>query len=120
VTDPGRTGKPGNSPGGQGGPAGPDEPERSQPGLSRERTDLAWTRTAIAFAATGAAVLKNHLIAGLIVLSLGLVTWGVSRLLRAPADDESRPRRLLLVTILVTAVGMVALGVALTTPTSVR
>jgi uncharacterized membrane protein YidH (DUF202 family) len=117
VTDPDRTGKPGRSPADPGGPAGPDEPADSQPGLARERTALAWTRTAIAFAATGAAILKNHLVAGLIVLGLGLVTWVVPRLLAAPADDESRPRRLLLVTISVTAVGIIALGVALTAHT---
>ncbi len=75
---------------------------------------MAWTRTAIAFAATGAAILKNHLIAGLIVLGLGVVTWAL-RLAFPPAiDDGSRPRRLLLVTITVAAVGVIALVVALT------
>jgi uncharacterized membrane protein YidH (DUF202 family) len=93
----------------------PDDPEDSQPGLARERTDMAWTRTAISFAATGAAILKNHLVAGVVVLCLGLATWGLRRLLPGTADDdESRPRRLLLVTIAVTAVAVVALGVALT------
>lgn len=96
------------------GPAdGPDEPEDRQPGLARERTDLAWTRTAIAFAATGAAILKNHVVPGIIVLGLGLVTWGVRRLLPARADDESSPRRLLLVTIAVLVVAAVSLGVSL-------
>jgi uncharacterized membrane protein YidH (DUF202 family) len=90
---------------------GPDERER---GLARERTDMAWTRTAIAFAATGAAILKNHVIAGIVVLALGLVTWGMRRLFPATVDDGSRPRRLLLVTITVTLVGLIALGVALT------
>ena len=93
----------------------PDEPEESQPGLARERTDLAWTRTAIAFGATGAAILKNHLAAGLVVLGLAVVTWGLRRMLPAPGSDESAVRRrLLLMTIAVTGVAVVALVVALT------
>jgi len=97
-------------------PDAPDEPEESQPGLARERTDLAWTRTAIAFVATGAAILKNHLAAGLVVLALAVVTWGLRRMLPAPGGDEAAiGRRLLMMTIAVTGVGMVALVVALTT-----
>ena len=65
----------------------PDEPEESQPGLARERTDLAWIRTAIAFAATGAAILKNHLAAGLVVLGLAVVIWGLRRMLPAPGGE---------------------------------
>ncbi len=98
-----------------GGTSRPGEREDLELILARERTNMAWTRTAIAFAATGAAILKNHLIAGLVVLALGVVTWAM-RLAFPPAiDDESRPRRLLLVTITVTAVGVVALVVAVTT-----
>jgi uncharacterized membrane protein YidH (DUF202 family) len=75
---------------------------------------MAWTRTAIAFAAAGAAILKSHLIPGLVVLGLGVVTWGL-RLAFPPAiEDGSRPRRLLLVTITVSAAGVVALVVAFT------
>jgi uncharacterized membrane protein YidH (DUF202 family) len=93
---------------------GPAQGEDLEHRLARERTNMAWTRTAIAFAATGAAILKNHLIAGLIVLGLGVVTWGL-RLVFPPAiDDESRPRRLLLVTITVSAAAVVALVVAFT------
>ncbi len=94
----------------------PDEPEESQPGLARERTNLAWTRTAIAFTATGAAILKNHLAAGLVVLGLAAVVWGLRRMLPAPGGDEAAVgRRLLMLTIAVTGVGIVALVVALTT-----
>jgi uncharacterized membrane protein YidH (DUF202 family) len=82
--------------------------------LARERTNMAWTRTAIAFAATGAAILKNHLVAGLVVLALGVVTWGMRLAFPPTIDDQSRPRRLLLVTITVSAVGIVALVVVFT------
>jgi uncharacterized membrane protein YidH (DUF202 family) len=93
----------------------PDDPEDTQPGLARERTAMAWTRTAISFAATGAAILKNHVIAGVIVFILGLGTWGLQRLFPA-AHGEDRQRRLLLVTIAVTAVALVALGIAFSAP----
>jgi uncharacterized membrane protein YidH (DUF202 family) len=90
----------------------PDDPEDSDPGLARQRTDMAWTRTAISYAAAGAVILKNHLVAGLIVLALGVGAWGLHRLFPKTADDPSRPRRLLLVTVAVTGVALVALGVA--------
>jgi uncharacterized membrane protein YidH (DUF202 family) len=97
-------------------PDPPDEPEESQPGLARERTNLAWTRTAIAFTATGAAILKKNLVAGLVVLGLAAVIWGLRRMLPAPGGDEAAVgRRLLMLTIAVTGVGIVALVVALTT-----
>jgi uncharacterized membrane protein YidH (DUF202 family) len=96
------------------------DPEANK-GLAKERTDLAWTRTAISFAAAGAAILKNHLIPGIIVLALGLATWGLRRLFPDfGADERSRQHRLLLVTISVTAVAVIALAVALTARTTVR
>ena len=76
---------------------------------------MAWTRTAISFAAAGAVILKSHLIPGLIVLGLGLITWMLPRLFPGlGTQNASRQRRLLLVTITVTAAAVVALGVALT------
>jgi uncharacterized membrane protein YidH (DUF202 family) len=97
----------------------PDNPRRAEREdlelvLARERTNMAWTRTAIAFAATGAAILKNHLIAGLVVLALGVVTWAMRLAFPPTIDDQSRPRRLLLVTITVSTVGIVALIVVFT------
>jgi uncharacterized membrane protein YidH (DUF202 family) len=98
-----------------------DPDPESDRGLARERTDLAWTRTAISFAAAGAVILKSHLVPGLIVLALGLATWALRRVFPAfGADDRSRQRRLLLVTISVTAVAIVALVIALTARSSVR
>jgi uncharacterized membrane protein YidH (DUF202 family) len=100
-------------------PSTPDpltpDPEESDPGLARERTNMAWTRTAISFAALGAAIVKDHLVPGLIVLALGLVTWVLSRLLPGTfGGGGSRQRQLLLVTVAVTAVAVVSLGLALT------
>jgi uncharacterized membrane protein YidH (DUF202 family) len=98
-----------------------DTDPEAHPGLAKERTDLAWTRTAISFAAAGAAILKSHLVPGLIVLALGLATWGLRRVFPAfGADDASRQHRLLLVTICVTAVAVVALVIALTARPAVR
>jgi len=90
------------------------DPEADR-GLAKERTDLAWTRTAISFAAAGAAILKSQLIPGIVVLALGLGTWGLRRVFPAfSADDASRRRRLLLVTIAVTTAAVVALAVVVT------
>jgi uncharacterized membrane protein YidH (DUF202 family) len=93
-----------------GGPA--PEPRRAEdfdPGLARERTRLAWTRTAIAFATVGAAVLKSHLVAGLTVLGLAAIVWGLRRLFRDAAVARSQSARLLGVTLTVVAVALVAL-----------
>jgi uncharacterized membrane protein YidH (DUF202 family) len=91
----------------------PGEPEEFDPGLARERTRLAWTRTAIAFAAVGAALLKTRLIAGLAVCGLAAIVWGLRHLFRADARTRSQPARLLGLTVTVVAVAAVALAVAL-------
>ena len=38
--------------------APPDDPEDLQPGLARERTELACTRTAVSFAAVGGGIFR--------------------------------------------------------------
>jgi uncharacterized membrane protein YidH (DUF202 family) len=91
------------------GPSGPRRAEDFDPGLARERTRLAWTRTAIAFAAVGAAVLKTHLVAGLTVLGLAGIVWGLRQLFRDRAVSGSQRARLLGVTLTVVAVALVAL-----------
>jgi uncharacterized membrane protein YidH (DUF202 family) len=90
-----------------------DEPEELDPGLARERTRLAWTRTAISFAAVGAAVLKSHPVAGLVVLALAVIVWCLHRLFAGPATTRRQSARLLGVTVTVVAVAIVALAVAL-------
>ena len=102
---------------------GPDHPgaapaedmEDIDPGLARERTELAWTRTAISFAALGGAMLKITPVAGVLVLAVSAVIWGIGRLARSPVRPRPRdePRLLLLITLAVTAVSLAALALAL-------
>lgn len=90
----------------------PDDPERPDPGLARERTGLAWTRTAIAFAAVGGVIIRRELVAGLLVLALSPLIWVLGRYLGPVDQPGSRPVRLLLVTVIVTLVSLVAIVVA--------
>ncbi len=81
------------------GRAGPDDPDEggSEPA---DRTRLAWTRTAIAFAAIGGAMLRSSPAGGAIVVALSVPVWaavrgtgraggGASRL-QSPARDGYR------------------------------
>ena len=90
---------PGNQPGAD--PA-------SRPGLARERTALAWTRTAISFAAVGGVVLKRDVILGLILLAVAAAVWPLGRL------AHRRQAKLILVTATVVGVAVVALVVSFT------
>jgi uncharacterized membrane protein YidH (DUF202 family) len=85
-----------------------EEPDDSDPGLARARTSMAWTRTALSFAAVGGVVLKRDLIPGLLILAATPVIWQLGRL------AHHRPGRLKLVTVTIVAVALLALGVALT------
>jgi uncharacterized membrane protein YidH (DUF202 family) len=96
-----------------GQPASPGEQAPSpsgqrDPGLARERTSLAWTRTAISFAAVGGVVLKREVVAGLILLVVVPVIYTLGRL------AYSTPRKFKLVTGTIVAVALVALVVAVT------
>ena len=85
-----------------------DDIEYADPGLARERTELAWTRTAIAFAALGAALLKYRPVAGLLVLVLSAVVWRLGRLSGTASTADLRAR-LLLITVTTVTVSVVAL-----------
>jgi uncharacterized membrane protein YidH (DUF202 family) len=87
---------------------GQDDHEDGDPGLARARTSLAWTRTALSFAAVGGVLLKKDIVAGLIVLATVPVIWQLGRL------AHHRPGRLRLVTVTIVAVALVSLAVALT------
>jgi|HubBroStandDraft_5_1064220.scaffolds.fasta_scaffold32755_3 uncharacterized membrane protein YidH (DUF202 family) len=91
--------------------AGPDEPAVSDPA---NRTRLAWTRTAIAFAAIGAAMLKNSPVEGIAVLVLSVPIWAVARRTGQNADAMSSAGALRLVTATVVLVAVAAMIVALT------
>jgi len=99
-----------------------EDRDDADPGLARERTRLAWARTAIAFAAVGAAILRRQPVAGLIVLAITPVVWGLGRVVTREEGHEPRARRLLLVTVIVTGVAALAVAVALLShgPASLR
>jgi uncharacterized membrane protein YidH (DUF202 family) len=90
------------------GPATPGPSGQRDPGLARERTSLAWTRTAISFAAVGGVVLKREVIPGLILLAVVPAIYVLGRL------AYRRTEKLKLVTGTIVAVAVVALVVALT------
>jgi uncharacterized membrane protein YidH (DUF202 family) len=94
----------------------PDDLEDLDPGLARERAELAWTRTALSFAAVGAAILKTSVAAGLAVVAMSFLIWRLFRLFPAAAATNSLPRRLLLVAVAVAAVSLLALAVVLLDP----
>jgi uncharacterized membrane protein YidH (DUF202 family) len=93
------------------------DPEERDPGLARERTSLAWTRTAISFAALGGVVLKANVITGLIILAVAPVIWQlgrVSRGSRSAADLSSvGAARLLLISVVIVAVALLCLVIAI-------
>jgi uncharacterized membrane protein YidH (DUF202 family) len=91
------------------GPGGYQDHPDLDPGLARARTSLAWTRTALSFAAVAGVLLKKgDVISGLIILAISPVIWQRGRL------PYRLPGRLKLVTATVVAVSLIALAVAIT------
>jgi uncharacterized membrane protein YidH (DUF202 family) len=86
--------------------ADPGEPGERDPGLARERTTLAWIRTAISFAAVGGVVLRHEVFAGLLVLGLTPLVWYLGQM------AHNRPGRLRLMSAAIVAVAVVALVVS--------
>ena len=86
----------------------PPDYEEADPGLARVRTSLAWTRTALSFAAVGAVALRKDVIAGLLILATAPVIWWIGRL------AHRLPGRIRLVTATIVIVSLVALAVAVT------
>jgi uncharacterized membrane protein YidH (DUF202 family) len=101
--------QPGGQPGGPPGDRPVSQPgdEDDDPGLARARTSLAWTRTALSFAAVGGVVLKEDLIPGLLIMAAAPAVWQLGRL------AHHLPGRLRLVTATIVAVAIVALAVTL-------
>ena len=85
-----------------------DDHEDADPGLARARTSLAWTRTALSFAAVGVVVLRKDILPGLIILAAAPVVWRLGRL------AHYLPGRLRLVTATIVAIAAISLAVAIT------
>ncbi len=79
------------------------------PGLARERTVLAWTRTALSFGAVGGVIVKSHVIAGLAIMALAPVVWQLGRMTR----NSPPPGRIKMIMLIVVGVAVAALAVAL-------
>jgi uncharacterized membrane protein YidH (DUF202 family) len=99
-------------------PPAPDDIELVDTGLARERTRLAWTRSAISFAAIGVAILKARPLIGAPLLVVGVVVWAIGRMPRWPGphfgDVEAvARRRTAFVTAAIIVVALAALAIAL-------
>lgn len=98
------------------GPA--EDIEDTDPGMARERTELAWDRTALSFAALGGAILRSRPYAGIPILVVSALIWELGRLARPRGARRSRPWHLLAITVTVTGVSVVALAISLLGPGS--
>lgn len=96
-------------------PSGTDDMEDVDPGLAAARTELAWTRTAISFAAVGAALLRSHPAVGIPILALGGLVWQLGHLPGRPSTGHARTRRIQLITAGVTGIAIAALVITLAT-----
>ena len=90
-------------------PTGPQPPVTDP----ADRTRLAWTRTAVGFAAIGGVMLKVSPVAGGVVLLLSLPIWLIARRTSGADLAASSPRGLRLVTVTVVIVAVAALVVAI-------
>ncbi len=95
-------------------PRQPGDIEDMDPGAARRRTSLAWTRSAISFAALGVLIIKSRPDIGVPILIASAVIWQVGN---APANRTTQ-RRALIVTIAVTAAALVAVILTLIGPPS--
>lgn len=96
----------------------PGDIEDYDPGLARERTKLAWTRSSIAFAAIGGLILKTRPLVGAPLLILSAVIWSIGLMRRTPGQAGVARKRVLFVTICVTVIAIAALTIALAGPSS--
>jgi uncharacterized membrane protein YidH (DUF202 family) len=81
-------------------------------GLARERTALAWTRTALSFGAVGGVIVKSHVVAGLIVMGCAPIVWQLGRMTMWEAPVRTLERRMRFILVVIVAVAAVALVVS--------
>jgi uncharacterized membrane protein YidH (DUF202 family) len=107
----------GPEPAGPGQPRPSDDPEERDPGLARERTSLAWMRTAISFAALGGVMLRENVITGLVVLAIAPVVWQLGRVSQGSGSRMDLPlagaTRLFIISVAIVAVALLCLVVAI-------
>jgi uncharacterized membrane protein YidH (DUF202 family) len=96
-----------------------DDMEDIDPGMARERTVLAWSRTGLSFLALGGVVVRVDLLTGLTVVALGGAVWLIGYfhhrsmwVAARPAQWLTRPRTLRLVAVGTAAVALVTLVIA--------
>jgi uncharacterized membrane protein YidH (DUF202 family) len=68
---------------------GGEQGARHDSGLARERTELAWSRTAISFAAVGVAILRTDHATGALVIAMTALVWFAGR---SPAHERADGR----------------------------
>lgn len=83
----------------------PDDIDEADPGLARARTEMAWTRSSISFAALGLAIVKFRPAAGVPILFFSAVVWRLGHLPRSGTSAH----RVLLVTVAVVVLALAAL-----------
>lgn len=84
--------------------------DNADPALATERTELAWTRSSIAFLGLGGAILKLRPAIAIPILAIGVAVWLLGLMPRRSGPAGLlRSRRVLLVTSAVTGVALIAL-----------
>lgn len=91
----------------------PEDIEDADPGLARERTKLAWTRSSISFAAIGVLIGKTRPLIGAPLLILSAAIWSIGLMRRTPGLAGVAPKRVFFVMICVLVIAAVALVLAL-------
>jgi uncharacterized membrane protein YidH (DUF202 family) len=81
-------------------------------GLARERTALAWTRTALSFGAVGGVIVKSHAVIGLIVLACAPVVWQIGQVTMREAPGRALDQRMRTIIVVIVGVAVVALVVS--------